>query len=107
MELDALRGIAILGVVMVHATGAWDARIQQPLIIPLLNINLLRVFDLGTSGVTLFFLLSGYLLTWTESKRAHKGNYSLRSYAIRRALRLVPAYYVALTLSLLLWTETP
>lgn len=42
-------------------------------------------------------------MTWTEGSRARRGSYSLRSYAKRRVLRLVPAYYVALVLVLLLW----
>jgi peptidoglycan/LPS O-acetylase OafA/YrhL len=57
----------------------------------------------GVFGLTLFFLLSGYLLTWTEGMRASRGNYRLRSYAFRRALRLIPAYYAALAVCLLLW----
>ncbi len=47
-------------------------------------------------------LLSGYLLAGTEQRRARSGSYSVRSYAMRRALRLVPAYYVAIVLVILL-----
>jgi len=61
----------------------------------------------GGFGVILFFLLSGYLLVGTEGRRASRGNYSLRSYTLRRALRLIPAYYVALAVCLLLWPGTP
>jgi len=35
--------------------------------------------------------------------RVRRGSYSLRSYALRRILRLVPAYYVAIVVVLLLW----
>lgn len=54
-------------------------------------------------GVPLFYLLSGYLLSWTEGKRTERGDYSLASYAKRRALRILPAYYVAIAVVVLLW----
>ena len=96
-ELDALRGIAIIMVVVNHLCAIWQSSIG-PLAIPVLDTDLLGLVQshLAVPGVPLFFLLSGYLLTWTEGKRAKRGNYSLRSYALRRVLRLVPAYYVAL-----------
>ncbi len=108
VELDALRGIGILGVVMAHAVTRWDSVIQKPSNVPLLNIQLSDLFlSLGGLGLILFFLISGYLLAGTEGRRASKGNYSLRSYALRRALRLIPAYYFALALTFLLWPEVP
>ena len=108
VELDALRGIGILGVVLAHAVGRWDSVTNKPLIIPLLDIQFFDLFLFwGGFGVTLFFLLSGYLLVGTEGRRASRGNYSLRAYALRRALRLIPAYYFALVVCLLVWPGTP
>lgn len=103
IELDALRGIAILAVFTLHATQSWSLMVEKPLNIPILNLDLLKMGGMGGLGVMLFFLLSGYLLTWTEERRARDGNYSLRSYAFRRALRLLPAYYAALVVGFLLW----
>ncbi len=100
VELDALRGIAIIGVFLVHITSHWR-RLAGPLIVPYLGIDALELIQIR--GVPLFFLLSGYLLTWTEGKRARRGDYSLRSYALRRALRIVPAYYFAMAVFFLLW----
>jgi peptidoglycan/LPS O-acetylase OafA/YrhL len=104
VELDAIRGIAIIGVVMNHLTSHWK-NYMGPVPVPGLGIDALEV--LRFPGVPLFFLLSGYLLTWTEGKRAERGTYSLRSYALRRVLRLVPAYYVAIVVVLLVWPRTP
>ncbi|MGI9050974.1 MAG: acyltransferase family protein [Rubrobacteraceae bacterium] len=106
-ELDALRGIAIIGVVMTHLASFWFIGTRQQLEVPLLRMNLLSYFNLGYLGVSLFFLLSGYLLTWTEEKRARRSAYSLLSYAKRRALRLIPAYYVAIVLVVVLWPTRP
>lgn len=96
VELDALRGIAILGVVLVHVASSWLEFVRVPLVVPLLRVDATELLFFGSYGVTLFFLLSGYLLTWTEEKRVRFGTYSVRSYFLRRALRLVPAYYAAI-----------
>lgn len=75
--------------------------------VPFLDVSLLDLFLMGYLGVPLFFLLSGYLLTWTEDRRVRRGSYSLSSYVKRRALRLVPAYYAAVVLVVLLWPTSP
>jgi len=107
VELDALRGVAISGVVLAHLAEFWSHGTRQRMELPLLGADLLSLFVMGYLGVSLFFLLSGYLLTWTEEGRARRGSYSLSSYAKRRALRLVPAYYFALAVVVLLWPTSP
>jgi peptidoglycan/LPS O-acetylase OafA/YrhL len=73
-ELDGLRGIAILAVLGAHmgvpgfAAGG------------------------GGAGVTLFFVLSGYLITsLLIAERDEFGRVDLRAFYVRRALRLFPA----------------
>ena len=105
--MDALRGVAILGVVLSHLTGYWMRYIKVPLPLPLSGLDATDFVYFGARGVTLFFLLSGYLLTWTEEKRARSGVYSVRSYAYRRALRLVPAAWVAIALVVIIWPTNP
>ncbi len=102
VELDALRGIVITAVVACHVTARWsNNNLGGPLTVPFVGVDALEVLCFGSYGVSLFFLLSGYLLAWTEGGRVDKARasgrrYSLRSYAARRALRLVPAYYVSI-----------
>lgn len=107
VELDALRGVAIIGVVACHITARWNNNgLGGPLPVPLLGVDALELLQFGSFGVSLFFLLSGYLLAWTEGERVRRSGrdgYSLRSYAARRALRLVPAYYVSIVIVLLVW----
>ncbi|MDR3470149.1 MAG: acyltransferase [Devosia sp.] len=60
--------------------------------------------NMGAFGVGIFFLLSGFLLSrpfWLAYD-AGAPMPSLATYAIRRAARIMPGYYVALTATLLL-----
>jgi peptidoglycan/LPS O-acetylase OafA/YrhL len=78
-ELDGLRGIAILLVLGAH-TGT-------PGFPP----------GAGAAGVTLFFVLSGYLITsLLLAEKGQAGRVDLRAFYIRRALRLFPALLAVL-----------
>jgi peptidoglycan/LPS O-acetylase OafA/YrhL len=49
----------------------------------------------GAYGVTVFFVLSGFLITWLLLKeRARSGGVSIRGFYVRRTLRIVPAFWV-------------
>jgi peptidoglycan/LPS O-acetylase OafA/YrhL len=101
-ELDGVRAIAALLVLVFHAVGFWargsgeDAWIRP-------WVGRLDV------GVAVFFLLSGYLL---YGLFLH-GRIRIGAYALRRALRIVPAYWVALTVAALalglreVWANPP
>ncbi|WP_354697464.1 O-acetyltransferase [Paraconexibacter sp. AEG42_29] len=63
-------------------------------------------------GLVLFFVLSGFLLygAWVRSAMGDKPGPSVRGYAIRRAGRILPAYWLAIAGSIaLLWrsADTP
>jgi len=87
LALDGLRGIAVLFVFVFHSLG--------PLITPNGPIAYM-----GWLGVDLFFVLSGFLITSILLRARDADNYYKVFYA-RRALRILPLYYLALTLSLL------
>jgi peptidoglycan/LPS O-acetylase OafA/YrhL len=84
-EIDGLRAIAILLVVAWHYLGASDGPQSPPW----------RIFIFGRSGVDLFFVLSGYLITSILLNNRASPNYFSAFYG-RRAFRILPIYGVML-----------
>lgn len=77
--LDGLRGIAATMVVIFHYGGPTWERLH------------------GWIGVHIFFVLSGFLITTLALREEHQhGRLSIRNFYIRRATRILPAYYVVL-----------
>ena len=87
-ELDGVRGIAVILVTLAHA-----------------NVVVIRLG--GIVGVTLFFVLSGYLITGLlVREQSSFGRVSLGAFYVRRALRLLPALVVAVAGGSALWLLT-
>ncbi|MBB4866492.1 peptidoglycan/LPS O-acetylase OafA/YrhL [Pseudomonas nitritireducens] len=95
--LDDLRGVAILLVVLYHGvTQAWGF---QP---PRGGDYWLAFIYAGNSGVTLFFLLSGILVSRPFFQaRQRRQAVNLRRYAVQRALRILPLYYLMVAVGVL------
>jgi peptidoglycan/LPS O-acetylase OafA/YrhL len=92
-ELDTLRGVAILLVVFFHGFGIQGAMFQlkgAPRVFVTLCVG-------GWTGVYLFFVLSGFLITGILLDSKTRPDYYRRFY-IRRALRILPAFYALLIL---------
>src|SRR5918999_554348 len=95
--LDGLRALAALGVVVLHVSLYTTERARPP-------------WDLGDGalhglrlGLVLFFVLSGFLLIrpWLAGTALRP---RLGVYVLRRAARVLPAYYIALLgAALVLW----
>jgi len=86
VQLDALRAFAVLGVLAQHFVPVTE-----------------KILPLGSMGVRLFFVLSGFLITGillkcredSELPGQSKG-FSLRRFYARRFLRIFPVYYLVL-----------
>jgi len=89
--LDGIRGLAILGVLMLHST-IWGA---MPSVLPG-----------GNLGVTVFFVLSGYLITTLLiGEHERTGRIDLRSFYLRRTARLLPGLLVLLPIYVLVFSR--
>jgi peptidoglycan/LPS O-acetylase OafA/YrhL len=85
-ELDGLRAIAILSVLVAHFTPS--------------NAGFSNILYLGWTGVDLFFALSGFLITSVLiGLRGHDTPF--KTFYWRRTLRIFPPYYLVLALVLL------
>ncbi|HVZ79147.1 MAG TPA: acyltransferase [Gemmatimonadaceae bacterium] len=84
--LDGLRGIAILGVLLFHGANS----LARPATIGGALVR--KLFSSGWTGVDLFFVLSGFLITGILLDAKGRPNY-FRAFYARRALRILPLYY--------------
>jgi len=87
-HLDAIRGIAAMSVLLGHSYFAshdvpWEIMLQRP-------------------AVTLFFILSGYVLSKSLMKSCGHPLVNGLSYCVRRFFRLYPAIFGAVILSAIL-----
>jgi peptidoglycan/LPS O-acetylase OafA/YrhL len=86
--LDGLRALALLLVLLFHLTPDHNSNHG-------LRSIVFKIADIGWSGVDLFFVLSGFLITGILL-RAKASNSSFSNFLMRRFLRILPAYYLAL-----------
>jgi peptidoglycan/LPS O-acetylase OafA/YrhL len=79
-EIDGLRAIAVVSVILFHAG--------------------FTTFSGGFVGVDIFFVISGYLITTIIVDEMDKGSFSLLNFYERRARRLLPALFFMMLCSL-------
>jgi peptidoglycan/LPS O-acetylase OafA/YrhL len=91
LQLDFLRGIAILMVLVCHSVNirkpTWDEAIWRA----------------GWSGVDLFFVVSGFLISGLLFSEYRKtGEIRFRRFAVRRAIKIYPAFWCLVLFTVLL-----
>ncbi|RWY57352.1 acyltransferase family protein [Mucilaginibacter gilvus] len=85
-SLNGIRGIAVILVVLAHA---FDLQYR----------GLANFIYIGSLGVNMFFVLSGFLITTLCIKeKVITGTLSLKNFYIRRALRILPVAYLYIAL---------
>lgn len=93
--LDGIRGIAVAMVMVRHFGQGWET--DMPL-----DKVLFTLTRLGSNGVDMFFVLSGFLITGILMDTKEKAGY-FRNFYARRTVRIFPLYYLALAFSFILW----
>ena len=78
MEIDGLRALAVLPVILFHA--GFD------------------IFSGGFVGVDIFFVISGYLITTIILSERDDGRFSILRFYERRARRILPALFLVMGL---------
>lgn len=74
VDIQALRGLAVMQVILFHASHG--------------------LVMAGYLGVDIFFVVSGFLITGMIASRIESGNFSFADFYFRRAKRLLPAAYI-------------
>jgi peptidoglycan/LPS O-acetylase OafA/YrhL len=94
--LDWLRALAALAVFAHHFYQQYASKDDSPAWHALLA-------HLGTWGVAVFFVLSGFCIHWSSiGRRASRSTFSLKDYASRRFFRIYPGLAICLLISFVL-----
>ena len=105
-ELDSLRFFAFLGVFVCH-TLPFEASFYRGLHLPMPWLWGATV-KAGAAGVDLFFALSAFLITsLLLREREQTGDISLKSFYIRRILRIWPLYFLVIGIGIALSHTMP
>lgn len=97
--VDGLRAVAVLSVIAFHS-GVSNAVLAPQ------NTLLTLLLKQGCHGVDLFFVVSGFCLSYPVLKKVYDqgfASFDICSYLARRVLRIAPPYYAALAVMLLLF----
>lgn len=91
--LNAVRCLAACGVVLAHIEG-FKQKAQLPNLMHLPFIS-----NIGTQSVKVFFVLSGFLITYLLLAEQHtRGAIHTRNFYVRRVLRIWPLYFMVVFL---------
>ena len=89
--IEAYRGIAATAVVVYHTARHFDKNYGIP--------GLESVFQFGHAGVDLFFVISGFIILFVHFDDIGRPD-RIGHYLSRRLTRLLPAYWVAVALTI-------
>ena len=80
-DIDGLRTVAVLSVLFFHIDHTWVPG--------------------GYTGVDIFFVISGFLITRIIATDIEKGRFSLRWFYVRRIRRILPVFYTVTLVTML------
>ena len=80
-DIDGLRAIAVLAVILFHLNSSW--------------------LPGGFLGVDIFFVISGYLIGGILYRELSTNTFSLKRFYLRRMRRILPAFFAVVIISVL------
>ncbi|MEO6542079.1 MAG: acyltransferase [Ferruginibacter sp.] len=98
--LNGLRALAALSVVVFHLTRDFAEFNLSPYIFGTLPDGSPKGFAMAGYGVTIFFSLSGFLITYLLLAEKQKQEINIKNFYFRRILRIWPLYYLYLAVVL-------
>lgn len=99
--LNGLRAIAALAVVISHTTQSLGDFGLNPYILGKTYEGTPLGLDLAGYGVSIFFSLSGFLITYLLLTEKNEGTINIRNFYFRRILRIWPLYYLYILIAIL------
>jgi peptidoglycan/LPS O-acetylase OafA/YrhL len=106
--LNGLRAIAALAVVLSHVTVELGQFNLSPYLFGQMENGNPRGLDLSEFGVTIFFALSGFLITYLLLAEDKRQPINIPNFYIRRILRIWPLYYTYFLLGMfftIIWSD--
>ena len=97
--LNGLRALAAISVVIFHLTRDFAEFNLDPYIFGTLSDGSPKGFAMAGFGVTIFFALSGFLITYLLLAEKQKQEIGIRKFYFRRILRIWPLYYLYLAVA--------
>lgn len=97
-SIQLLRGIASILVVLLHITINYNENTGQRF--------LFDIFRFGGSGVDIFFVLSGFIITYSNLRYLAQPS-SVGKFLKRRFIRIFPIYWIIITVFLMLQLALP
>jgi len=94
--LNGLRALAALSVVVFHLTMEFADFNLDPHLLGTLANGSPKGFAMAGFGVTIFFALSGFLITYLLLAEKQKQEINIKNFYVRRILRIWPLYYLYL-----------
>lgn len=99
--LNGLRALAALSVVVFHLTVDFETFNLSPFLFGVMPDGKPKGFAMAGFGVTIFFALSGFLITYLLLAEKQQQEINIRNFYLRRILRIWPLYYLYLVLALI------
>lgn len=100
--LNGIRAIAALAVVVSHTTLMLGDFGLNPHLFGTCEDGTPKGLMLARYGVSIFFVLSGFLITFLLLQEKESGEIKIKKFYIRRILRIWPLYYLYLAIALII-----